>query len=206
MKTPRDPEVIEQVKKRILEKALDILISGGMDALTMRNLAARVGMTAPNIYNYFSGKDEIYLSIVIQGFEMLHAQLKEAYDRYSAPIKRARAMIDAYMTFGIEKSQYYDIMFTRPVPKYNEYIGTPFEHLSEAEYKLSMDIVDLGLTTASQIMGKPKDSPLVQRRVIQIWSLLHGMISLHNSRIVDYVAESTKEIYESIINEFLDAL
>ena len=206
MKTPRDPEKIEQVKTRILDKALDIIISGGLDALTMRKLAARTGMTAPNLYNYFSGKDEIYLSIVIRGFEMLHAALRTQYDHHDDKSVRARAMIDAYMQFGMAHPQYYDIMFTRPTPKYNDYLGTPFEHLSETEYTLSMEIAAIAGQVAADLTGRPQDDPAVLRRVIQIWSLLHGMITLHNSGVVDYVTDSTDQIYRTIIDEFLESM
>lgn len=59
MKLSRDHTEIERLKGRILDSALDIIIHVGMDGLTMRKLAAKMGMTAPNLYNYFSGKDEI---------------------------------------------------------------------------------------------------------------------------------------------------
>lgn len=206
MKAPRDPEKIEQVRTKILDRALDIIISGGLDALTMRKLASRTGMTAPNIYNYFSGKDEIYLSIVIRGFEMLHAALRAQYERHDDKTARARKMIDAYMRFGIQHPQYYDIMFTRPTPKYNDYLGTPFQPLSETEYKLSMDIAAIAGEVAADLSGRSTDDPVVLRRVIQIWSLLHGMITLHNSGVVDYVADSTDRIYQTIIDEFLESI
>jgi hypothetical protein len=33
-------------------------------------------------------------------------------------------------------------MFTYPTPKYNDYVGTALEKLSEVEYRISMEIVD----------------------------------------------------------------
>lgn len=206
MKTPRNPEEIEQLRNGILEQALNIIISGGMDALTMRNLASRTGMTAPNLYNYFSGKDEIYISIVIRGFEMLHADLKAAYDGNDKPSTRARTMIDAYMRFGMTRPQYYDIMFTRPTPKYNDYVGTPFETLSRIELRISMEIAELALNTAAALTGAAAGGETIRRRVIEIWSLLHGMITLHNSRVVDYVVEQPERVYTEIIDRFLKNL
>ena len=139
MKKPRRPEEIEAVKTAILDHALDIITGQGMDDLTMRNLARRAKMTAPNLYNYYSGKDEIYLALVVKGFEMLHAALKAAYEGSGEIRSRAKAMLEAYLQFGIGHSRYYDIMFVLPTPKYNDYKGTPFEALSETEYKLSME-------------------------------------------------------------------
>ena len=185
---------------------MDIIIIKGLDGLTMRNLAQKTGMTAPNLYNYFSNKDEIYIHIVICGFEMLYADLKAACDLHEDKTIRLRAMINAYMTFGINKPRYYDIMFTRPTPKYNDYIGTPMERISEIEYKISMDIVTLAIKTASDVMGPTVGEALLTQRLVQIWSLMHGMITLNNSQVMGYVAASAEQIYKKIIDEFIDSL
>lgn len=206
MKTARGKQELKQIREKILESALDIIVAKGLDGLTMRNLAKKTGMTAPNLYNYFSNKDEIYIHIVIRGFEMLYADLKAACDLHEDKIIRLRAMINAYMTFGINKPRYYDIMFTRPTPKYNDYIGTPLEKLSEIEYKISMDIVTLAIKTASDVMGPTAGEALLTQRLVQIWSLMHGMITLNNSQVMGYVAASAEQIYKKIIDEFIDSL
>ncbi len=206
MKTARGKKELAQIREKILESALDIIVIKGLDGLTMRNLAKKTGMTAPNLYNYFSNKDEIYIHIVIRGFEMLYADLAAACDIHEDKTIRLRAMINAYMTFGINKPRYYDIMFTRPTPKYNDYIGTPLEKLSEIEYKISMDIVTLAIKTASDVMGPTVGEALLTQRLVQIWSLMHGMITLNNSQVMGYVAASAEQIYKKIIDEFIDSL
>ena len=60
-KTTRAAEEVIGIKDRILETALQHLIEDGFEHFSMRKLAARLGMTAANIYNYFTNKDEIYL-------------------------------------------------------------------------------------------------------------------------------------------------
>lgn len=206
MKTARGKKELAQIREKILESALDIIVAKGLDGLTMRNLAQKTGMTAPNLYNYFSNKDEIYIHIVIRGFEMLYADLKAACDLHEDKAIRLRAMINVYMTFGINKPRYYDIMFTRPTPKYNDYVGTPLEKLSEIEYKISMDIVTIAIKTASGVMGPTVGKALLTQRLVQIWSLMHGMITLNNSQVMGYVAASAEQIYKKIIDEFIESL
>lgn len=206
MKIARGKKELEQIREKILESALDIIVVNGLDGLTMRNLAKKTGMTAPNLYNYFSNKDEIYIHIVIRGFEMLYADLKAVCDSHEDKTRRLRAMIDTYMTFGINQPRYYDIMFTRPTPKYNDYIGTPLEKISEIEYKISMDIAALALETAKDVMGPTAGEALLTQRLVQIWSLMHGMITLNNSQVMGYVAQSPDSVYKKIIDEFIDSL
>jgi AcrR family transcriptional regulator len=206
MKTARGKKEIKQIREKILENALDIIVAKGLDCLTMRSIAKETDMTAPNLYNYFSNKDEIYIHIIIRGFEMLYADLKAACDRNKENAGRLRAMIDTYMAFGINKPRYYDIMFTRPTPKYNDYIGTPLEKISEIEYKISMDIAALALKTAADVMGPTAGEEMLTQRLVQIWSLLHGMITLNNSQVMSYVAQSPDNVYTKIIDEFIDSL
>lgn len=203
MKKPRGPQEIEQIKNTLLDQALDIIVGQGLDDLTMRNLAGRAKMTAPNIYNYYSGKDEIYLSLVVKGFETLHAALEEAHNGPGDTNARARAMLEAYLRFGIDHSRYYDIMFVLPTPKYNDYRGTPYEQLSETEYRLSMEIVALAEKMLRKMYGRRADKATVTGRLIQVWSLLHGMVSLHNSRVAAYVAEDLPSIYRRTIDELI---
>ena len=203
MKTARNDKEVEQVRQKILDGALEIIVKEGFDSLTMRKLGTRIGMTAPNIYNYYAGKDALYISIVIAGFEMLHRALLNAYQGSENPVERAGAMIKAYIGFGMHKPRYYDIMFTRPTPKYNDYLGTPHEKLSEIEYRISMEIAELALKATEAVIGKVHDPELGQMRVIQIWSLLHGMVTLHNSQVVAYVAGDTQAVYDKIVTELV---
>ncbi len=203
MKKPRSIEEIGRIREEILEQALDIIIEKGLEALTMRTLAARTGMSAPNLYNYYSSKEELYLSLVVKGFEMLQGDLEAACYGYEDIMQRARSMIRAYLDFGLKRSRYYDIMFSLPTPKYNDYVGTTYEALAATEYRISMDIFQLAASVVSQITGENGDSRILQRRVIQVWSLLHGMISLRHSAVVSYVAEDVDMVYTDIVEELL---
>lgn len=208
MKRKRDIREVEGIRERILESALSIIVQEGFAALTMRSLATKIGMTAPNIYNYFKNKDELYITLEIRGFAMLHKQLLKAYKHQNDPYQRGIALARAYLDFGMTHSSYYDIMFTFPTPKHNDYVGTPLEKLSEIEYHTSMEIVVLALKAVAAFMGKdtdPSDDD-VQRRFIAVWSLLHGMISLYNSRIVNYTSLDPKAQYEELIIEFAQLL
>lgn len=208
MKKPRDANAIKKIQGRILEAALNIIVQEGYPALTMRRIASRIGMTAPNIYNYYKSKDELYICLVIQGFEILQRKLISVYEAHKDPFERGAALARAYIEFGFKHSSYYDIMFTYPTPKYNDYVGTPLEKLSEVEYKISMNIVTLAINAVTSLIGEElaKDEQTVQMRFIAAWSMLHGMISLYNSKVVRYTIEDTEAMYEKMITEFLQLL
>ena len=206
MKPVRDQETVEKVRQQILEAALDIIVNKGMEGLTMRALGKETGMTAPNIYNYFPNKDALYISIMIKGFEMLSQDLQKAYQSSDDRMMRALAMARAYLHFGITKPRYYDIMFTLPTPKYNDYVGTPHEKFSEIEYRISMEIAHLALGAVTDILGEEVDKDILQQRMIQVWSLLHGMVSLNNSGVVNYVVDDPEGVYEQTLDELVNVV
>lgn len=205
-KPARKREEIEKIKNVILEKALSIIIKKGYTSLTMRSLASATGMTATNLYNYFGGKDDIYLHLVIQGFEILHGRLEAAYGSESDPVKRIRAMIETYFHFGMENSPYYDIMFTLPTPKFRDYLGTEFEAVARIEMDLSMKIADLAALAAQEAAGRRRGMTreAAGRRILHIWSLLHGIISLSRSKVMDYLVDDVPELFQEIVDELTE--
>jgi AcrR family transcriptional regulator len=50
-------------RRRIAEEALAVIDEQGFDALTVRLLAARLGVRSPSLYNHVSGKDEILAAV-----------------------------------------------------------------------------------------------------------------------------------------------
>jgi len=97
---------------------------------------------------------------------MLYADLKNAFDSHETPIARIRAMVDAYMDFGMNRKRYYDVMFTRPTSKYNDYVGTSLKKISEVEYRLSMEITGLALQTAKSFIGNDVDDEMLRQQMI----------------------------------------
>jgi AcrR family transcriptional regulator len=206
MKKARNFTELERIRSRIIEAALAIIVEEGFPSLTMRKLGSRLHMSAPNLYNFFQSKEEIYISIVIKGFQMLYDELERSCLSAPDPASRAHALIDAYVDFGITNKAYYDIMFTRPFPKYNDYIGTPYEKISAIEYKISMDIVQIAMDA---LKGLKKDSYKIAADdlvhvIVKIWSMLHGMVSLANSNIMGYVTPDLEMTYRRITNELIE--
>jgi len=204
-KKARDSKTIDKIKETILAHAIDIIKTEGFQRMTMRKIAAKNNMSATNLYNYFSNKDEIYINILIKGFKLLYDNLQKAHDSQKNPIERAKSFVKAYLTFGIENYNYYEIMFSAALPKYNDYIGTPLERLAAIEMDYSQKIIDLSVSTIVEVLGKKNaiDPAETERRMIEIWSMLHGMISLYNSRMIDYVIKKPVETYESIVDDLL---
>jgi AcrR family transcriptional regulator len=206
MKKPRELKEIEVIKGKILDVALGIIVGEGYGNLTMRGLASKLNMTAPNIYNYYKSKDEIYIHLVIRGFNMLNNIMQDVIIKYKEPGERAKQLAKAYLSFGFKNSGYYNIMFTYPTPKYNDFIGTALEKLSEVEYGISMQIVNFVLKEIAVLTVRNETDESVRIDLVGVWSMLHGMVSLYNSKIINYTTVNPEDIYNTLIDSLLAKL
>ena len=215
-KTTRAAEEVIGIKDRILETALQHLIEDGFEHFSMRKLAARLGMTAANIYNYFTNKDELYLFIQTRGFEMLYDFLYKAYKRPAVPKKKLENMIRAYLKFGMDNPEYYEIMFSRNTPKYADYKGTAIEQVTLLEKQTALKSADITIQALSDLFTNNKTVHIdtIRFRMLQIWFTLNGMINLFNSRVQQEVEDHvdaiikrmTQDIMKTIKSEYKDKL
>jgi AcrR family transcriptional regulator len=84
----------EATKAEILEAAWALVGEEGLAALSLRDLASRVGMRAPSLYQYFDSKHAIYDAMFKQGAEHALREIdaaREGGDTRTAMRQAARA-------------------------------------------------------------------------------------------------------------------
>src|SRR5687768_12833231 len=84
----RRAERHEATKAEILDAAWEIVRAEGLAALTLRDVARKVGMQAPSLYQYFDSKHAIYDAMFAQGFLELQAT------RVNAPAPEGTSFAD----------------------------------------------------------------------------------------------------------------
>ncbi|MCD6281809.1 MAG: TetR/AcrR family transcriptional regulator [Deltaproteobacteria bacterium] len=204
-KPARKAEVVQETKDKILDEALNIILEEGFNDFSMRKLASRVGMTAANIYNYYTNKDELYLGIQTEGFALLYELFLKAYRSFGNPVLRLKAMMEVYIKFGTENANYYDIMFNRNTPKYADYVGTSIEPVARFEKETALKVADITSRVIKEIAGlnkriKEKDA---EHLTLKLWTALHGIVTLYNSRVLQEVSEDTRGFMDRMVDELI---
>ncbi len=207
-KLPRTREEIDIIKEQILDTALQLIIEDGFNNLSMRKIAARLGITATTIYNYYSSKDELNLMIYIRGFELLYDMMVDKRDLIDEPAGRLEAMIRAYVDFALTYPDYYDIMFNMHTPKYTDYRGTAMEALAFREKQIALKCFGIIIEENRAIIGDAAAGmeELVRYAAIRFWADLHGIISLYNSRVLYEVDEKSDEILARRVDDLVVSL
>ncbi|MDO9263358.1 MAG: TetR/AcrR family transcriptional regulator [Desulfosalsimonadaceae bacterium] len=208
-KPTRSAVEVESIKKKILDTALAMMCDDGFDVLSMRKLALRLGMTAANIYNYYKNKDELYLVIQTNGFQMLCDRFQEIAASPLPDADKPGAMMRAYVDFGISNPDYYEIMFSRNTPKYEDYKNTPMELAATIEKQTALRVAEI-TTQAILSYGASGTHPLsisasdAGYLTIALWSALHGIVNLHNSRVLQEVDAASDTLIDRLIRDLLD--
>ncbi len=192
-----DEAAISEKKEKILDIAAKIIMEDGYQSLSMRKIGLRIGMTAANLYNYFSNKDELNIAIRMRAGKILYDVLLKAYETGNDISEKIRLMARAYMQFGLLKPNYYSIMFDMPTPKYADYVDSPLEELAGEEKKSSEKSLGLLMECTRAFADEgyeiPKDPNLF---LIMIWSQLHGLVSLYNNKLLAEIDERPDETIE----------
>lgn len=204
-KTTRSPEEIKKIKDRILETALQLLIDDGFMHFSMRKLAARLSITAASIYNYFTNKDELYLLIQTRGFEMLYEMIEDASRKKVSPEKRLENIIRAYLKFGMDNPEYYEIMFSRNTPKYVDYKKTDIEPVAFREKQTALKSADIAIAVYSAVFENRKtvSDKVLRMNMLQVWCMLNGLINLFNSRVLQEVEDDADAVIGYITKDIM---
>jgi AcrR family transcriptional regulator len=85
------------------EAALTLMARHGYDAVTMRQLAAEVGVQAAALYRYFPTKEDLLFTLMREHMEGLLAAWEKARPASPAPAARLSAFVRNHIRFHVER-------------------------------------------------------------------------------------------------------
>jgi AcrR family transcriptional regulator len=173
------------LRRSILDEARHLLVTDGYTNLSMRKIAGRIGYSATAIYLHFEGKDALVHALIDEGMEKLYRRLKAVVPGNHLPEDRLRAVCGAYVLFGLENPEYYEIMHLLHPERMGRY---PAEKYRKA--RRSLDYIQDILAGGVQIGSFVVDSVAVSAAAI--WSMLHGAVSLLISKRMDVRIDRTE--------------
>lgn len=127
----------EAARREILAAAWDSAHEHGLAALTLRDVAARVGMAPPSLYGYVPNKNAIYSAMFEQAWLDYHASLEQLATRAPTdPRARLLAGAEHFLDFAAADLARYQLMNTSAVPDFRP---------SEQAYAAAQRAYDFGL-------------------------------------------------------------
>ncbi len=93
----------------------------GPDAVTMRQLAAELGVSPMTPYRYFQDKDDILATIRTNGFKPLRRGPGDGPRRRRGRTRQGQGVGEAYVSFALEHPHAYKLMFDLTQPHIEKY-------------------------------------------------------------------------------------
>jgi AcrR family transcriptional regulator len=163
-------EAVGEFRERLIDAAERLFAQHGLEAVTMRQLAAELGVSPMTPYRYFEDKEAILAAVRARAFARHADALEAAYTAAGAdPIAASGAVGKAYVDFAFAHPEAYKLMFDITQP-------------NEARYPELVAAGDRSRRTMTSHLealaaagGLPADPGLIGH---MFWSALHGPIML----------------------------
>src|SRR4249919_1247087 len=165
------------LRRAMVEAALEILRETQSLELSLRELARRAGVSHNAPYKHFADKRELLAAVSAAGFETLTKRMTTEIAGLDNARERLFAMLRAYIYHGVENPALYSLMF-------GGYLGGPDRsrpaiELAEAEQAkalLAGVIVAGGLGSAIPLTSRNERK--IAGAILACWSLVHGLTLL----------------------------
>ncbi|MBW4719397.1 TetR/AcrR family transcriptional regulator [Saccharothrix obliqua] len=152
-------------RRALLDAAGELLDSGGPDAVTLRAVGARAGVTRGAPYRHFPDKDSLLTTVAAEALDRLADQVRAVCAERASPADTLHRALAALMTIGRCRPHLYRLMFTAPT-------GDPVA--VEAAVRAGERAMDEFLTVVGDLVGAPH----VRRFAALLLAGAHGITDL----------------------------
>ncbi|MEU0925271.1 TetR/AcrR family transcriptional regulator [Streptomyces malaysiensis] len=102
-------------RRALLDAAAELLDLGGPEAVTLREVGARAGVTRGAPYRHFAGKDSLLTAVVTEGWERIGDQVHALRtDPALSASEKLRGALRALIGVGQDQPHLYQMLFRRP--------------------------------------------------------------------------------------------
>jgi AcrR family transcriptional regulator len=155
------------LRQALLAAAEDLLVAGGLEALSWREIARRAGVSPGAPYHHFADKAALLTALAQQHLSELDRQFQAVCAEHPEPHEQLRELGMVYVGYALDHPAAFRLMF-RPE------MGSPFgsEPMATPVFGILLQVVrDCRADTGSD----PSDT---ERVAFAAWGLVHGLAAL----------------------------
>ena len=185
------------LRQSLLLAAKELIAEHGIEALSLRKLADKVGVSRTAAYHYFIDKNDLLCALAANGFRRWQTSLDQLSCNHLPERDKFEQYVLAYITFATNNPEEYELMFGRCIWKQFQ-CTVELQEISHTTFQHQVEMIDrwqsIGLING--------DSALRTAQVI--WGTLHGIAKLFIDGVYNDVTR-VEEIVISALPMFLAA-
>ncbi len=190
---PQDRPLLQ--RETIVAAARELVSTKGLEALSLRRLAATLGVTAPALYAHVTDKNDLLRAIAEVEFDELVSRFEAVH--VDDPVALIRAHGRAYLDYARENPALFHVMFLFPPDLGNGAAERTGIELPAATRVFTM--AAQAVTDAIDSGALVSDNPLLA--VLAIWASVHGV-----AQVLLLGFALTRESEDALMTEVTDRL
>ena len=180
-----------ELRRALIDTALEIVETEGLEALTLRAVAHRLGVSHAAPIYHFPTKADLILALAEEGFRLFADSLESALEgSLEGGVERVG---QAYMAFALGHPNHYRVMFGLELTTIR---GMPESFRAESERAFTV------LAKISDDLNAPGGLGL---RSLYLWSLVHGLVMLKLGPLRSRVAPEEEAWLLGLMHEVIKA-
>ena len=163
-----------------VEEALSIIAQRGLEALSLREVARRLGVSHQAPYKHYPSRDHLLAEVIRRCFERFATAMRSAQSE-AGPEGALRALGETYLSFAAAHPLEYRLMF-----------GTPWPRATDtAILKPSATAAFAVLAETLHRLDPSAGSDRTRLDALFVWATMHGLATLRGSNALDCVGVPT---------------
>jgi AcrR family transcriptional regulator len=159
------------LERALVDTAVRMIEHEGVQALTLRGVGARLGVSRTALYRHFDDKQALLARVASEGFRRFHAALAAAVARADKRrIDPMPAMAAAYLRFARANPSHYQTMFSGVLTDWTGYPELVLH--GEAAFNVLLDTI-----RRQQKQGRIGPGDPIELAEIT-WAMSHGIATL----------------------------
>jgi AcrR family transcriptional regulator len=159
----------DELRAMALKAGRDIVREEGVQKLTTRAVAKRIGYSVGTLYLIFKNADDLKFAINAGTLEELRNRLSKAVETITDPEQRLRSMAQYYLDYGLASPNLWRLMFEHQLP------GD--EPMPEVITQQTDALIEIISDSIQELVPAYKDNEL-KSVAAAFWAALHGIAHL----------------------------
>jgi AcrR family transcriptional regulator len=182
-------------RDKITAAARDVLITEGAAAVSMRRVAATVGITPRAIYKHFTDREALLKHVADAAFEDMAARFVRP--RSGTVVERLHGMLDDILDIALQEPHLYQYVFVDARPDARI---LPADAVDSPTLRIVAAALSEGMTGGTFRSGSP------QRLTVTLIALVQGLIMLRHTGRIGLPADEFRSLCHAAADDVLVGL
>jgi AcrR family transcriptional regulator len=186
----------DELRELIIEAGTQIIEQDGLEGLSAREIAKRIGYSPGTLYNIFENLDDLLLTIEARLLDGLAQHIAEQ-DPSGPPDERLQRLLTAYFAYAQQKPKLWNLLVEHRVP-----IGAKVPDW----YREKLDGLLTPIDTALAPLLPGVDAKRRSQAARTLWAGVHGMTSLSTNKLSHVTARSGATLVDDLVSNYIAGL